>query len=57
MDFTNVEEDAKSMFTVLVGRRAKLVSEVLCLLSFVGAVVSYIVALVVAKKGRKTSEG
>lgn len=57
VDFTDVEEDTKSMFTVLVGRRAKLISEVLCLLSFVGAIVSYIVALVVAIKGRKTSEG
>lgn len=57
VDFIDVEEGTKSMFTVLVGRRAKLISEVLCLLSFVGAVVSYIVALVVAIKGRKTSEG
>ncbi|WP_298074446.1 hypothetical protein [uncultured Corynebacterium sp.] len=57
VDFTDVEEDTKSMFTVLVGRRANKISEVLCLLSFVGAVVSYIVALVVAIKGRKTSEG
>lgn len=57
VDFTDVEEDTKSMFTVLVGRRAKLISEVLCLLSFVGAIVSYIVALVVAIKGRKTPEG
>lgn len=57
VDFTDVEEDTKSMFTVLVGRRANKISEVLCLLSFVGVVVSYIVALVVAIKGRKTSEG
>jgi hypothetical protein len=57
VDFTDVEEDTKSMFTVLVGRRANKISEVLCLLSFVGAIVSYIVALVVAIKGRKTSEG
>lgn len=57
VDITDVEEDTKSMFTVLVGRQANKISEVLCLLSFVGAVVSYIVALVVAIKGRKTSEG
>lgn len=56
VDITDVEEGTKSMFTVLAGRRAKKISEVLCLLSFVGAVVSYFVALVVAVRGRRKAE-
>lgn len=54
VDFDDTDHGAKSMFTVLVGRQAIKISEVLCLLSFVGAVVSYVVALVVAIRGRRS---
>ncbi|MCG7268021.1 MULTISPECIES: hypothetical protein [unclassified Corynebacterium] len=56
VDFDDTDHGTKSMFTVLVGRQANKVSEVLCLLSFVGAILSYIVALVVAVRGRKASQ-
>lgn len=46
------QDSAKSVFTQLVGLWALDLSSILCLLCFLGAIVAYIVGLVVALKGR-----
>lgn len=52
VDFTDVAYSEKSVFTLFVGQRANDVSEVLFLISCVGAGVSYIVGFVAAVRGR-----
>ena len=53
VDTGDTEESVKSVFTQLVGRRALDLSSTLCLLCVLGVIVSYIVGVVVAVKGRK----
>ena len=53
VDFGDTEDSIKSVFTQLVGLWALDLSWILCLLSILGVVVSYIVGVVVSAKGRK----
>ena len=53
VDTGDTEESVNSVFTKLVGRSASELSSTLCLLSVLGAIVSYIVGVVVSVKGRK----
>ena len=52
VDGGDTEDSVKSVFTLLVGRQATELSALLCWLCLLGAIVSYIVSLVVAVKGR-----
>lgn len=52
VDGGDTEDSVNSVFTLLVGRGALDLSWILFLLCFLGAIVSYIVGLVVAVKGR-----
>ena len=52
VDGGDTEDSVKSVFTLLAGRQATELSALLCWLCLLGAIVSYIVGLVVAVKGR-----
>ena len=52
VDGGDTEDSVNSVFTLLVGQKATELSAILCGLCLLGAIVSYIVGLVVAVKGR-----
>ena len=54
VDGGDTEDSVKSVFTLLVGRQATELSALLCWLCLLGAIVSYIVGVVVSVKGRKS---